>query len=93
MLTRKLAGRGTALVAGLIAGLLSQAASATEEVVVYGDTVLEQIRAFDNEFQTRMDRNARDLDGLIRANVHREITRIKAPALRVVALSEAAKRG
>ncbi len=93
MMTRKLANSRTALVAGLIAGLAGQTALATDVVTAYGDDAVRQAREMDDAFQARLNQNAMDIEQAVRANVEREITRIKAPAVVRLALSETATRG
>jgi len=92
MLTRKLANTKTALLAGLLGSFISQVAAATDTVVAYGDDAARQALTLDAELQAQRSENARTIDRAIKANVEREITRIKAPDIRL-ALSEAATRG
>ena len=93
MLTRTLANRRTALLAGLFAGLTGQAASATDVVIAYGDHAVQQAREMDAEFRARLNQGARNVDLAIRQNVEREVTRIKAPATVQLALADSVKRG
>jgi hypothetical protein len=92
MLTRKLANPKTALLAGLLLGLTGQVATAAEVVVVYGDDAVHDARLVEASFQARMSENVGIVDAAVKANVKREISRIKAPTV-LLALSEVPKRG
>lgn len=83
MLTRKLANTRTALLAGVVVGLIGQAAAATDTVVAYGDDAARQARAIEAEFRAQMSENARTINRAIKANVEREIMRIRAPQIRL----------
>jgi len=92
MLTRKLANTKTSLLAGIVAGLIGQGAAATETVVAHGDEAALQARTLDAEFQAQMSKNARTINRAIKANVEREMTRIRAPKIRL-ALIDVPTRG
>lgn len=94
MLTRKLANTSTALLTGIALNLISQVAAATDTVVAYGDDAVRQARAVEAEFQARMDENARIIDRAIKANVEREVARIRPPKVRLALNdTESRKRG
>lgn len=88
MLTRKLSNSTTGMLAGLLVGLVSQTAFATDVVVAYGDDVARQARSVEVDFQARMSEYAQSLSKHIRANVAKEMERIKAPRLRLVSVDE-----
>ena len=91
-MTRKVATVRTALLGGVVAALIGQAAMATDTVVAYGDDAVRQARAREAEFQAQMSENARTVSRAIRANLEREVMRIRPPRVRL-ALSDAATRG
>lgn len=94
MLTRKVSDSKAGLLAGVVLGLAGQAAAAADVVVAYGGEAARLARAAEAEFQTRMSENVRSLNEDIKANVEREIRKIKVepPQLRL-ALADELKRG
>jgi len=92
-MTRKLAKLGATLVS-LVAVVASQATTAApaDVVTANGTEAVTQARALEAEFARRHEQSAKRVDAAVRANVEREITRIKAPAI-TLALSEPVKRG
>jgi hypothetical protein len=92
MLMRKLNNPRTALVVGLVAGLLSQTTAATEEVVAYGGDAAAQIQAREAQFQAEMRDYAQSLNQNLKATLEKEFMRMPAPTLRL-ALGEVKTRG
>jgi len=92
MLTSKLNKPMTALVAGLIAGLMSQTAAATEEVVVYGTAAAEPAQRREAEFQSEIKAYAQSLNEDLKATLDKELKSLPAPKLEL-ALSEIETRG
>jgi hypothetical protein len=93
MLTRKLSDTKTGLVAGLILGLTGPAANATDVVVAYGSDTARQAREAEAEFQTRMGEFVRSVDAGIKANVEKEVAKIKLPEIRLALGNDDLKRG
>jgi hypothetical protein len=92
MSTSKLNQPITALVAGLVAGLLSQTAAATEEVVVYGTATVEQAQRREAEFQAEIKEYAQSLNEGLKATLARELKSL--PALKLeLAVGEMQTRG
>ena len=85
MLTRKLTNAKTALGLSLLLGLVSQAATADEVVVVYGDEAVKHVRAVEAAFDADMREFVRAVDEDIKLNFDRELNRIRPRSLQLVA--------
>jgi hypothetical protein len=92
MLTRKQNAPITSLVIGLIAGLFSQLAAATEEIVVNGTAAAAQAQAQEVRFQTEMKNYAQSLNQNLKATLDRELKKQPAPQVRL-AIGEIPTRG
>jgi hypothetical protein len=92
MLRRKGNRSRAVWLAAVLVGLTSNAALATDEVVVYGDDVARRARAAEAEFQALMSENAESLDRAIKASIERQVEALKMPKLQL-ALAEVPNRG
>ena len=83
MLTRKLNNPTASLFVGLVAGLLSQWAAATEVVVVDGTEALARAQADEARFQTEMKDAAESLNQNLKATLEKELKQIAAPRVQL----------
>ena len=92
MLTRKLINTKAGLIYGLAIGLLSQAVTATEVVVVNGNDVAKMAEATQAQFESEMRLYIEAFNRDLEANLKRSIESMEAPRLEL-ALAEAPARG
>jgi hypothetical protein len=92
MLTRKLTNRIASVGLVLSVGLLSQTATATEELVVNGADVAALAQEGEALFQSDMKEYVESLNHRLKATLDKELKEIAAPKL-TLALNEAASRG
>ncbi len=92
MLTRKMTKTLIAALATAAVGLVGSVAAAADEVVVYGDDVVQRVRMTEAEFQARMDEIARSLERDVKANVARSLAKPRLPEIRLAA-AETRTRG
>lgn len=92
MLTRNLTNPKTGLAAGLLLGLVGQDARAAEEVVVYGNDIVE--RAMDAEAGVRADREKylEAFERELKKQRAKELENIRAPEIEL-AIAEVHTRG
>jgi len=83
MATRKLLSPGATLVVGLAAGLLAQQASATEELVVYGNAAAVGVRATPEAYRAEVESYMRSLGEQIKATVDANLKRAATPKIEV----------
>jgi hypothetical protein len=69
-----------ALAAGLLAGLLAQQASATEEIVVYGSNA-SAVKVDPAVFRAEIDDYIRTLNIALRITLDRDLKRMPAPKI------------
>jgi len=77
-----------AVVAGLLLGLASHGANATDVVVAYGDHVALQARLAEQEFQARMSDYQKAVREGVEANLSKEVERIELPRIQVAVKDE-----
>ena len=86
MATRKLLNPGATLVIGLAAGLLAQQASATEEIVVYGNAAAIGVRAAPEAYRAEVESYMRSVGEQIKATVDANLKRAATPKLEVATI-------
>jgi len=92
MLTSKLNRPSTTLIAGLVVALLSQTATATEELVVDGTAAAEQAQRREAEFQSEIKEFAQSFNEDLKATLGKELRSLPAPKLEL-AVGEVQTRG
>ena len=92
MLTRKLTNPSATLIAALVAGLLSQTAAATDEIVVYGTEAAVRAQQSEALFQSEMQDYVQSLNQRLKTALDEDLKRITAPRLRLAA-SKVSTRG
>jgi hypothetical protein len=92
MFIEKLITPRTALMSGLLVGLLSHQASATEEIVVYGSEAVAAAAVEQAAFESERQDYLRSLNEQLKATLEQDLKRIAAPTLQI-ASSGAATRG
>jgi hypothetical protein len=92
MLTSKINRPITTLIAGLVVALLSQTATATEELVVDGTAAAEQAQKREAEFQSEIKEYAQSLNEDLKATLDKELRSLPAPKLEL-AVGEVQTRG
>lgn len=93
MATRKLLSSGATLVIGLAAGLLAQQASATDEIVVYGNAAAANgAKAAPEAYRAEVESYMRSVGEQIKATVDANLKRAPTPKLEV-ATNELQARG
>ena len=93
MATRRLLSPGATLVVGLAAGLLAQQASATEELVVYGNAAKAVgVRAAPEAYRAEVESYMRSVGEQIKATVGANLKHAATPKLEV-ATNELQARG
>jgi hypothetical protein len=92
MLTRMPTQPKASIAVVLLAGILGQAAAATEELVVNGAEVAARAKEGEALFRSDMKEYVRSLNHDLKAKLDKEFKRIEAPRL-TLALNEASGRG
>lgn len=92
MSTRKLTHRMASVGLVLSAGLLGQAANATEELIVYGADAAALAREGQAMFQSDMKDYIESLNHSLKATLEKDLKRMAAPKL-TLALTDTASRG
>jgi hypothetical protein len=92
MLTRKPTKPKASIAVVLLAGILGQAAAATEELVVNGAEVAAQAQEGEESFREDMKEYVQSLNHDLKATLDKEFKRIEAPRL-TLAFNEAGGRG
>ena len=85
MLTRTLNNSVAILLAGLVAGLLSQSAAANEEVVAYASETAAEIEARETRLQSELKDYAQSLNRDMKVTLDKALKRVAAPKLELAA--------
>lgn len=92
MLTSKLIGARTRVGAGLLLGLIGQAALTAEEVVVYGNDVVERTAEAEARVQADLREYLETFNRELKARRREELKNFRAPEVKL-AISEVRTRG
>jgi hypothetical protein len=92
MLTRKLITPLASAGIALSLGLLSQTATATEEIVVNGAEVAARVETYEALLRSEMKEYVRSLNHSLKATLDKDLKEIDAPKLELAAL-ETSTRG
>jgi hypothetical protein len=85
MYTRTLITGRTSLISGLLVGLLSLQASATEELVVYGGEIAAAAAAQQQEFQSEMQEYLRSLNEQLKTTLEKDLNKVALPKVQIAA--------